>query len=400
MITIGTVPAQPGTGSDAPGGPGPHHAGAAARPTQAAFVGPRTRPAASFAVPARQVQTRRRTVSKRPASSAAVRPDLVGAVTTGARRPAPAPESGAGVSPHEGPPVHTGPVAVERQAPAAANLLPGSGVLRTARAAPDTAPNWGPARVSAEARPHHGGEAPQLPAIPAGPEAPARGVSGGRAAKMPPLVAKGRALMVAVRSGPSRRRGSTPPPATPAEGSVPQEAAAGPQVNVVPSQSALPTGRPLAPASVRTRAGGPPAPTVEEQPPPASGGWRISGLALRPPALGAGVQFRVNPPGTRLGAILVRMAASGARAHVVLSVRSNAWLKALAADRTSLASQLEPSLGRTTVEVTAGAGFGFGSSASDQADRPPPTRGFYGQGPEAGAMPSPGGAAAGLDLRA
>jgi hypothetical protein len=131
----------------------------------------------------------------------------------------------------------------------------------------------------------------------------------------------------------------------------------------------------------------------------AAGGWRISGLTLRPPAWGVGVQFRLNPPSARLGAILVRMAASGTRAHVVLSVRNSAWLKVLAADRAGLGSQLEPSLGRTAVEVTAGAGFGFGSSASDQANRPPPLPGVYGEGPEAADQPT-GGTTTGLDLRA
>ena len=403
MITMNTGPAQPGTGSDAATGAGPHraHRGTANRPGPEAVPGPRGRHAGPFAQLARQV--RGRTAAKRSAAAAVGSPAVPEALTVDVRRPAPA-SSGPGGTGHEAPPVHTGPVAVKRQAPGAANRLPGLGAPRAAGANPDTAPNPGPTVVPAGAgQKSPGGEAPQPPMGPLGRAASATTTFHGRTAKAPTLMAKGPALGVAVRGGIPRRSGSTVPPAGstpgPSQETVPPATTSAAQVDAVVSPSPPSTGHPLAPAPVRGAALVARAPTPAELPASAAGGWRISGLTLRPPSLGVGVQFRLNPPNVRLGAILVRMAASGARAHVVLSVRNSAWLKVLAADRASLGSQLEPSLGRTAVEVTGGAGFGFGSSASDQTDRPPPGPGLYGEGPEV-AGTSTGTATASLDLRA
>lgn len=404
MITMNTGPAKPGTGSDAPTGPGPHpaHRGAANRPGRGVVPGPGGRHTVPFALLARQVRVRSRTAAKRSAASAAGSAAVPAAVTVDVQHGAPAPRRGPGGTSHDAPPVHTGPVAVRRQAPGPANLRPGIGAPRAARAKPDTAANLGSGRVSADAGQNHpGGEAAQPPTGPPGRAAAATTASHGRTAQGRTFVAKGSALTVAVRGGIPRRTGSVLPRAGsasgPTEGVVQPGTSTAAQVDAMVSPSPSATGRILAPvrgAALVARGA-----TVAELPPLAAGGWRISGLTLRPPAWGVGVQFRLNPPSARLGAILVRMAASGTRAHVVLSVRNSAWLKVLAADRAGLGSQLEPSLGRTAVEVTAGAGFGFGSSASDQANRPPPLPGVYGEGPEAAGQPT-GGTTTGLDLRA
>ena len=393
MITMNTGPATPSAGSDAPTGPAPHHAGGGS-----AAAGSKTRHAAPFAVLAHEVRMRRRTVSKRPTAPTATGVAVRGAVTVDVRRLGRTPVSRAGGSIHHGPLVHTGPVTVERQVPTAANRLPGRRSSQTARVIPDTAPPAGAARSPAETGPRYGGEMSQPAAVPRGRVASAAAASSGRAAKMPASAAKGGALVVAVRGSTPRRAGPLPQGSLPgsSEGVTGKAATSPAQGDGAAIQSAPSAERPQVPVRVTLAARGS---TAEELPPPATGGWRISGLTLRPPALGVGVQFRLNPPSARLASILVRVASSGTRAHVVLSVRSSAWLKVLAADRATLGSQLEPTLGRTAVEVTAGAGFGSGSSASDQADRPPPAQGLYGQGPEADGT-SVGGAAAGLDLRA
>ena len=383
MITMNTGPAKPSTGSNAPTGPRPQRA----RGGQAA-AGSKVGRAAPFPVLARQVRLRRRAVPKRSSEARAAGTDVPGPVTIDVRRLGSAPVRAGGGSSDHGSLVHTGPVAVERRAPPAANLLPGPRAAGTARTL-----------APAETGPQPGGEVPQPPGVLL--RRAAGTGSSGSTAKMPASVAKGRALVVAVRGSTPRRAGSVPLPQGsvpgPSEGVAGKAATSPAQGQGVAGQSTPSTGRPLVPVRAALAARGP---TAEELPPPTAGGWRISGLTLRPPALGVGVQFRLNPPSARLASILVRMAASGTRARVVLSVRSSAWLKALAADRATLGSQLEPTLGRTAVEVTAGAGFGFGSSTADHADRPPPAKGlFYGQGPAADGKAT-GGTAAGLDLRA
>lgn len=406
MITMNAGPAKPASGSDAPTGPGAHpaHQGAANRPELEAVRRPRGRPPLTFALLARQARGRSGTVAKRSAASAADSAAVPAALTVDVRRLVSASRRGPGGTSHDAPSVHTGPVAVKRQAPGVATLLPGTGAPRAAGANLDTAPNSGAVGVPAgTVQKNASGAVPQSPVVLLGRAAAAPTAPHGRTAKVPTLVAKGPTLMVAVRGAIPRRPGSALLGGSlsgPTEGGGPPATTAAAQVDGVVSPGPSSLGRPLAPAPARAAALVARAPAVADLPPPAPGGWRISGLTLRPPALGVGVQFRLNPPNARLGALLVRMAASGTRAHVVLSVRNSAWLKVLAADRASLGSQLEPALGRTAVEVTAGAGFGFGSSASDQTDLPPPLQGVYGEGPAEAAGKSTGGTTAGLDLRA
>ncbi len=391
MITMNTGAAKPGSGSGVPARSGPHpgHAAEVRRTAPGVVPGPRVRHGSAFALLARQV--RRRPAAKRspPLPAARAVPE---AGTVGVPRLAPASGAAVGGIHPDAPATHTGPVAVRRQPPAAAHVLSAAEGSGAARATPKPAPHPALAGSPSDPVPQLGRQSAQPPVASEGRQASAAPEARGHAAKAP--------VAVALRGAPRR-----PWSAAPLQGAAPGSAEGGlapavavpAQLDGVVGQSPPPSAR--APTLLRTAALGAQRPTPAEPPLPSGGGWRISGLTLRPPALGVGVQFRLNPPSQRLGAMLVRMAASGTRAHVVLSVRNSAWLKVLAADRASLASQLEPSLGSTAVEVTAGSGFGFGSSAPDQADRPPAARSFYGQGSEmAGRVTE--GAAAGLDLRA
>ncbi len=333
-------------------------------------------PAASretFQQLARQVRGRRlkRSPAAAMASSAAVpraasaaRPRVSGSAGEAPPRLVELPPAG-GAAPAR---IHTGPVVVARQSP------------EPAAASPQ------PARLSA-ALSQAAARAPRIPTMGRGPKAlaaeaaasePVAAHSGG-----PRPTSRANLVLVNGTAAPSRAAPHSQAVLPPVEGAPPPavggRAAAG---RLMPSNGPTP---------------GPRAAPPPESLPPA--GWRVSGLVWRAPAgRGQAVQFRISPPGTRLSAVLVRMAATDAGARVVLSVRSVAWLKSLAAGKAGLASQLEAPLGATGVEVTSGAGFGFG--ASTDPFREPPAAPYSGVPPGAGSTPAFDGNAPGLDLRA